>query len=86
MSTLSLRLHVRITLEQRARLQRAASPRGTPVSTIVREAIDLAVPHDPRSKRAEADAILAAPPMAVPAVGDLLADWTDPAAMTSGDP
>jgi hypothetical protein len=74
MSTFSVRLHVRTTLEQRDRLKRAASARGTSVSTIVRGAIDLAAPHDPRSKRAAADAILAAPPMAVPTVDDLVAE------------
>ena len=74
MSMFSERLQVLIDPEQRERLERAASARGTSVATIVREAIDLAVPHDPGSKRAAADAVLAATPMAVPAVDDLLAE------------
>jgi len=74
MSTFSVRLQVLITQEQRDRLKRAASARATSVSMIVREAIDLAVPHDPGAKRAAADALLAAPPMAVPAVDALLAE------------
>lgn len=58
--------------EQRRRLEREASSRGTSVATLVREAIDLAFPPD-RDQRADAARrILAAEPIEVPDVDKLL--------------
>jgi len=44
----------------------AARARGTSLSAIIREAIDVAVPADLERKRAAAEAIFAAEPMEVP--------------------
>lgn len=72
MSMFKERLQVLIGTEQRQRLEREASLRGTSVATLVREAIDLAFPPD-RDRRAEAARrILAAEPMAIPDVPELL--------------
>ncbi len=71
----SERLQVLIEPEQRERLERAAVARGTSVAVLVREAIDLAYPAAAATRRAAADRLLAAEPMAVPDdVADLLAE------------
>ena len=74
MSMFSERLQVLVAPEQRERLERAAAARGTSVATIVREAIDLAVPDDPSARRAAADPVLGAEPMPVPDLEGLLAE------------
>ncbi len=74
MCMLKERLQVLIDAEQRQRLERHARDRGTSVATLVREAIDLAFPGDATRRRAAADQILAAEPMAVPSIDDLRAE------------
>jgi broad specificity phosphatase PhoE len=74
MSMLKERLQVMIDRDQRERLERRAKERGTSVAMLVREAIDLAYPSDAQRRREAADAILAAEPMEVPDVDDLLAE------------
>ncbi len=69
--TKSRRLQVLIEDEQWARLEVAASERGVSVATIVREAIDAVLPGNRSARRAAADEILAATPMAVPDPGEL---------------
>jgi hypothetical protein len=64
-TTKTERLQVLIERDQRERLEREAAARGASVATLVREAIDLAFPAS-GSRRAAADAILSAAPMAVP--------------------
>jgi hypothetical protein len=70
MSMKTERLQVLIERDQRERLEREASARGASVATLVREAIDLAFPAS-GSRRAAADAILGALPMAVPSPDEL---------------
>jgi hypothetical protein len=65
MSMKTERLQVLIEVQQRERLEREAAARGASVATLVREAIDIAFPAS-GSRRAAADAILDAAPMAVP--------------------
>ena len=48
------------------RVEAAARARRLSVAAVIREAIDVALPVDLESKRAAADAILAAEPMDVP--------------------
>ena len=48
------------------RVEAAARERRLSVAAVIREAIDVALPVDLESKRAAADAILAAEPMDVP--------------------
>lgn len=71
MSMLTERLQVLIGAEQRERLEREATARGTSVATLVREAIDRSFPpgHDRRATAARA--ILDAEPMDVPDVDAL---------------
>ena len=72
MSMKSARLQILIEEAQRQRLERAAAARGTSVATVVREAIDLALPADSEHRKAAAEAVLAAEPMEVPGVEELL--------------
>jgi hypothetical protein len=77
MSMLTERLQVLIGVEQRARLEREAAARGTSVATLVREAIDLTFPPAHARRRSAADRILAAEPVSVPDVDDLLDELDD---------
>jgi predicted DNA-binding protein len=72
MSMKTARLQILIEEEQRQRLERVAAARGTSIATVVREAIDLAFPADSEQRRAAAEAVLAAEPMEVPGVDELL--------------
>jgi hypothetical protein len=72
MSMKTARLQILIEEAQRQRLERVAAARGTSVATVVREAIDLAFPADSEQRRAAAQAVLAAEPMEVPGVAELL--------------
>ncbi len=74
MSMLKERLQVLIATEQRERLEREASLRGTSVATLVREAIDLTFPPAHGRRAAAAAAILEAEPMEVGDPGDLAAE------------
>lgn len=67
MSMYSERLQVLIAPEQRRRLEAAAAERGASVAVLVREAIDRTYPSGAGAKRAAADHLLSAEPMAVPA-------------------
>jgi hypothetical protein len=71
MSMLKERLQVLIDREQRERLEREATARGTSVATLVREAIDLTFPPAQPRRRSAAEAILAAEPMPAPDLVDL---------------
>ena len=67
MLMLTRRLQILIDEGRFRRLEPAARERKTSVATIVREAIDAAVPDDRERKRAAARAILDAEPIPVPA-------------------
>ncbi len=56
------------------RIASEASERGVSVASIVREAIDRAFPVTSAAKRAAAERILSAPPMAVPDPDELKAE------------
>lgn len=74
MRMLSRRLQILLDDDRYERLARRADERGASIATLVREAIDVAVPAvDPR-KVAAAEEILAAEPMPVPDVDELLAE------------
>jgi predicted DNA-binding protein len=60
------RLQVLVEDDQYQRLEQAAGERGSSVATVVREAIDEALPASQRQRRAAADALLEAQPMTVP--------------------
>jgi len=71
---LSRRLQILLDDDRYERLARRADERGTSIATLVREAIDATWPAvDPR-KVAAAEELLAAPPMPVPDVDELLAE------------
>ena len=72
MSMKTARLQILIEESQRQRLERVAAARGTSVATVVREAIDLAFPAAADQRSAAAAEVLAAEPMDVPAVDELL--------------
>jgi hypothetical protein len=72
MSMLKERLQVLINAAQRERLEREAAARGTSVGALVRHAIDLAYPPSRLRRSSAAAAILAAEPMEVPEVAELL--------------
>jgi hypothetical protein len=65
-------LQVQIDVDQRERLEREATERGTSVEALVRNAIDLAYPPSRVRCSSAAAAILAAEPMEVPEVGELI--------------
>jgi hypothetical protein len=69
--TKTRRLQVLIEQSQWDRLEAAASQRGVSVGSLVREAIDIAVPGGADGRSAAARTILAADPMAVPDADDL---------------
>lgn len=71
---LSERLQILLDPEQRRRLEREAAARGTSVASLVRQAIDAAFPSTTAERRAAADRILGAQPMAVPDPGELLVE------------
>jgi hypothetical protein len=66
MLMLGRRLQILIDEPRYRRLAAAARSRGTSVATIVREAIDQALPDDVDGKRAAWERILTAEPMTVP--------------------
>jgi hypothetical protein len=72
MCMLKERLQVLIDREQRERLEHEAAERGTSVAALVRDAIDLTFPPTMPRRRGAADAILAAAPMQVPDIDELL--------------
>lgn len=77
MSMLQRRLQVLIDDERHARLQAIARERGVSIGTVVREAIDRGLAA-PDARRAAAGArILAADPMPVPQVDELIAELDD---------
>jgi len=62
------RLQILIDEPRYRRLAAAARERRQSVSSVIREAIDVAFPADLAEKQAAADAILAAEPMPVPGI------------------
>lgn len=74
MLMLSRRLQVLIDDEQARRLEDEAGRRSVSVATIVREALDLALPVTSDERAAAATRLLEAPTMAVPSVEDLRAE------------
>lgn len=60
------RLQILLDEPRFRRVEAAARARRLSVAAVIREAIDVALPVDLESKRAAADAILAAEPMDVP--------------------
>lgn len=60
------RLQILLDEPRFRRVEAAARERRLSVAAVIREAIDVALPADLESKRAAADAILAAKPMDVP--------------------
>ena len=72
MCMLNRRLQVLLDDDRYDRLARRAAERGTSVATLVREAIDVAFPAVDPDKVAAVDELLAAEPMPVPDVDDLL--------------
>lgn len=71
MSMLTERLQILVDPERRRRLEAEATARGTSVGALVREAIDLAFPNTSEDRRAAAERLLEAEPMAVPDVAQL---------------
>lgn len=63
---LTRRLQVLIDDDRHRRLEAEATRRGVPVAVLVREAIDALYPSTVEERRAAAERILAAVPMAVP--------------------
>jgi hypothetical protein len=70
-------LHILLDGERQARLFAVAEERGVSVATVVREAIDRALPASGLRRRAAASRILAAEPMAVPDPTDLSRELAD---------
>lgn len=66
MRMLTRRFQMLLDEKQFRRLEREAARRGASVADVIRDAID-ALPDDLAARRAAADRILAAQPMAVPA-------------------
>lgn len=77
MRMLNERLQVLIDRAQRERLDRESVRRGTSVATLVREAIDAAFPSDADEREAAGARILAAEPMPVPDVDELVAELAE---------
>ncbi len=71
---LQRRLQVLIDDDRHARLQALAKARGVSVGTLVREAIDRGLASPEHGRAAAAARILAAEPMPVPPVDDLIAE------------
>ena len=74
MSMLEHRLQILIDDERHQRITAAARERGVSVATVVREAIDRGLPRSDARKRAACAALLAAGPMEVPDIPELLAE------------
>ena len=71
------RLQVLIEVGQRERLDMVASTRGVSVATLVREAIEVAFPATASRRADAAGVLLAAEPMKVPGVDELLEELDD---------
>ena len=74
MRMLQRRLQVLIDDERYERLHALAADRGVSVGTLVREAIDRGLASPDRRRAAAGARILAAAPMPVPSVDDLLTE------------
>jgi hypothetical protein len=74
MSMLTRRLQVLLDENRYRRLEAAARRRRVSVATVVREAIDRDLGPTAQDRRAAGRRLLAAPPMDVGDVGDLLAE------------
>lgn len=72
MLMLTRRLQILLDEDRYGRLEREATRRGVPVAVIVREVIDRGLPAGDEARGAAIDAILAAEPMPVPDVPQLL--------------
>lgn len=72
MSMLQRRLQVLIDDDRHARIQAIAKERGVSIGTVVREAIDRGLASPDASRAAAGASILAAAPMPVPTVDELL--------------
>lgn len=72
MSMMDRRLQILLDAERHDRVVAAARARGVSVATIVREAIDRGLPAPDARRRAAGEAFLAADPMPVPDVPELL--------------
>lgn len=66
------RLQLLLDEERYRRVTSLAGARGTSVASVIREAIDKGLPHDDVRRTNAAAFLLAADPMAVPDVGELL--------------
>ncbi|MDQ3105782.1 MAG: antitoxin [Actinomycetota bacterium] len=71
---LTHRLQILLDADRHDRITAAARMRGVSVATVVREAIDVGVPSLEARRRAAGQALLAAKPMPVPDVHELLAE------------
>jgi len=74
MRMLTERLQILLDGDRRRRLEHEADARGTSVAALIREAIDLVYPSTADERRAAADLLLSAEPMAVPDVDGLRAE------------
>lgn len=77
MCMLSRRLQILLDDDRYERLARRADERGTSIATLVREAIDVALPAVDPDKAAAFDELMAAEPMPVPDVDELLQELDD---------
>lgn len=68
------RLQILLDDERYQRVSSLAKARGVSVASVIREAIDRGLPADPQRRAAAARRILAAEPMPVPDVDELLAE------------
>jgi len=66
------RLQILLDEERHRRVVALAQARGVSVATVIRDAIDRGLPSPDRRREMAADRILAAEPMDVPDVDDLL--------------
>lgn len=81
MALLTRRLQILLDEARYTRLEQRARWRGASVATLVREAIDIAFPHDALDRAGAADRILTAEPMSVsdwPSMKEELDDRADP--------
>ena len=74
MHMLERRLQILIDERRYRRVAAAARERNSSVAAVIRDAIDLALPGDASKKRAAAQALLEAEPIAVPDVARLKAE------------
>lgn len=77
MLMLNRRLQVLLDDARYQRLEREASRRGVPVAVIVREVIDRGLPAGDTARAAAIEEILAAEPMPVPDVAELVEELDD---------